>query len=68
MAETEWIPYDQRKPERGSAVDWIAPDGRVVIGGRYHGGVVWFPPNSEMYIYYTPTFWRYSQTEDTPNG
>jgi hypothetical protein len=51
-----WIPPETRLPERGQRIDWLAPDGELVERGMYDG--VWLLPNSGMYIYYTPIFWR----------
>lgn len=53
-----WTPYAQERPRRDSLVEWITPSGQVVKG-RYQGGLVWYPEGSEMYVYYTPTYWRY---------
>lgn len=39
-------------------LEWITPSGEVVRG-TFAGGLVWFPEGSDMYVYYTPTFWRY---------
>ena len=46
-------------PPEGTLVDWIAPDGHEVIGGKKGPGRLWFLPlDHSMYTYYEPTFWR----------
>ena len=45
-------------PEDGRRIDWIAPDGTEIRGGNRHGRL-WFLPDG-MYVYYTPSFWRYA--------
>ncbi len=59
-SETKWNPVESIKPEIGRKVDWIAPSGDVVKGGT-RNGKLWFLPGGEMYVYYTPTHWRYSE-------
>lgn len=56
--DVRWTSYSSGLPRRDSKVEWISPDGRQVRG-TYYGGVVWMPENSPMYVYYTPTMWRY---------
>lgn len=58
MGDNDWIRTQDRRPEPNQTVDWISPGGERVLGGKYAGGAVWFPPGSEMYVYYTPMFWR----------
>lgn len=55
---TEWIPTRLKLPEPNTRVDWIAPSGEQVNGGAYVGGAVWYPPGSNMFVYYKPEFWR----------
>jgi hypothetical protein len=63
MADDRWEPTRDSTPtEVGERVDWIAPSGEVVLGGRYERGL-WFLPGGRMYVYYTPTFWRPAQAE-----
>lgn len=45
-------------PEIGRLIEWISPGGSHVFG-TYQGGVVWLPEGSNVYVYYTPEFWRY---------
>jgi hypothetical protein len=59
----EWIPTagaTGRFPEHGQRVDWMAPSGEQVDGGRFDRGM-WFLPGGGMYVYYTPSFWRESK-------
>lgn len=58
MSEQSWTPLGTAKPEINRPIEWITPSGEVVRG-KFAGGLVWFPEGSGMYIYYTPTFWRY---------
>jgi len=63
MGMGRWIRTTDRFPQPGASVDWISPGGEQVDGGTFEGGVVWFPPGSAMYIYYTPEFWRPAVSE-----
>jgi hypothetical protein len=53
----DWIPVSSRLPERGQRIEWISPGG-THQRGTFIGGVIWMPEGSEMYVYYTPTYWR----------
>lgn len=53
-----WTNTQYQLPERGQKVDWISPGGEQVNGGTFQGGLIWYPPDSPMYVYYTPAFWR----------
>ncbi len=65
--EQRWTPTSDRLPEKGQLVDWIAPGGEQVDGGKYGGGAVWFlPGDNPMYVYYRPTYWRPAQAQ--PHG
>lgn len=44
-------------PPTGMPLEWITPSGEIVRG-KFAGGAVWFPEGSNMYVYYTPVFWR----------
>lgn len=56
--ERQWVPTAERRPEKGQRVDWISPSGDEVHGGTFTGGAIWHLPGGEMYVYYTPVFWR----------
>jgi len=67
VSDTHWTRTIERLPDRGQAVDWIAPDGVQVDGGRYEGP--WFlPGKNRMYIYYTPEFWRPAASNPEPEA
>lgn len=55
----KWIKPSDQKPDDDTIVDWLDSSGNLISLGRYYKGL-WFLPGGEMYIYYTPTFWRYS--------
>ena len=54
--ETTWKTPQQGLPRRGASVVWTDSSGRETTG-TFHG--VWVMDNG-MYIYYTPTKWRYA--------
>ena len=58
MSDKDWNPLKNTAPRRGSKVEWIAPSG-AHVKGTFVGGVVWIPDGSDMYVYYTPVYWRY---------
>jgi hypothetical protein len=62
-----YTPTADARPPKNVPIEWIAPDGRVQRG-HYHGGAVWFPEGSGVYIYYTPTFWRLAALSTTATG
>lgn len=49
-----------KRPPKDTPIEWIAPEG-TLISGKWAGGAVWFPENSNMHIYYTPEFWRLAE-------
>ena len=54
---SEWTPTERQRPVRDQLVEWISPDGQQVRG-RFCGGAIWFPEGGQVYVYYTPAFWR----------
>lgn len=44
-------------PPRNVPIEWITPSGEAVRG-KWLGGMIWMPENSDMYVYYTPLSWR----------
>lgn len=54
-------------PDEGRLIDWIAPGGEQIDGGKRLGNL-WFLPCGTMYCYYTPTYWRYRQTLAAKGG
>ena len=64
---SDFTPTSESEPKQEQRVDWIAPDGRQINGGFYHGRL-WFLPEQAgqtMYVYYEPVAWRPAQ-ESTP--
>lgn len=57
-ADEGWRNFQNDPPTEPQKVDWIAPDGDVIRGGEYAGGIIWLLPDSDTYIYYDPVFWR----------
>ena len=55
---SEFKPVSQSVPADNQLVDWIAPVGDQVSGGKYCNGLWFLPPNHNVYCYYTPTSWR----------
>ena len=53
-----WTRTEVARPNPNSKVIWMDSSGEE-IRGTYHGGVIWYPENSGMYIYYTPVMWKY---------
>ncbi len=58
---SEFKPVSQRSPEDNQLVDWIAPDGQQVSGGKYSKGLWFLPPDHTAYCYYEPVSWRPAQ-------
>lgn len=57
---TNWMPTENALPEKNRAIWWISPGGEQVLG-KFLGGTVWMPENSSCYVYYRPTYWKYSE-------
>jgi len=57
MAPADYTLTSAARPPKDVPIEWIAPFG-TVVRGKYAGGAVWFPEGSDMYVYYTPTYWR----------
>jgi len=54
--EERWFQTESLKPTKGQKVDWMMSTGEIVKSGTYQG--LWMLPNSEVYVYYTPRYWR----------
>ena len=53
----DFIPTRDKLPAKGTLVDWIAPSGDQVNGGKYDR--LWFLPSDHtVYCYYVPIAWR----------
>jgi len=61
MSENEhrWYKPTDKMPDKNVPIEWQNSSGEV-IKGKFIG--VWMM-DSGMYIYYTPTFWRYTFDE-----
>lgn len=57
-----WIPLSRQLPPNKELVETKIDDAEAGCRNqqklRLHGGRWWFP-NMSMYVYYTPTHWRY---------
>lgn len=58
MANEDWIATDRAVPPNGIVVKTMDSSGRVQELKR--DGRLWFFPDSSMYVYYTPTFWKHT--------
>lgn len=55
-----WNQTDNKLPPEGVVVDTISEGGQSQRLKRE--GRLWFVPDGEMYVYYTPKFWRELET------
>ena len=55
MKQIIWYKPTQLLPSEGAKVVWISPSGYQVTG--VYKKRLWF--SGDVYIYYTPEFWRY---------
>lgn len=60
-----WVPVASNLPENGTVVDTKIHDTK---GPRNEGRLkrqdnLWFTEDGKMYVYYTPTHWRYIKTD-----
>ena len=58
---SEFTPVSQSAPGDNQLVDWIAPAGEQVSGGKYRKGLWFLPPDHAVYCYYEPVSWRPAQ-------
>ena len=64
---TESLPVDgsESLPVDGDRVDWITSGGDVIRGGIKGPGGLWFLPHTgQIYAYYKPVAWRYSEVTE----
>lgn len=56
-----WMKTSNKLPENGVIVETKIDDehGCRNQGRLYRGNNLWFLPDGSMYVYYTPTHWRY---------
>lgn len=57
---TEWIETKNKLPAEGIIVDTKIDDSKGCRNEQKlsRRGNLWFIPNSDVYVYYTPTHWR----------
>lgn len=55
-----WHSTSYELPPEGKRIDWMDSRGNVTYGG-FRRGKLWFI--DDMYVYYTPTMWRYAAKE-----
>ena len=57
----EWVETKTTLPPQGKIVETKLEDSKGLrnIQCLYRRGNLWFIPKSNMYVYYTPTHWRY---------
>jgi hypothetical protein len=58
QTKNHWTPPSREMPVQGRVIDWMDSGGNIVYGGFVRGRL-WFLPDG-VYVYYTPTFWRYA--------
>jgi hypothetical protein len=56
-----WNPTHQSLPDNGIVVETKIDDGNGVRNEQTlkRSNNLWFFPDGSMYVYYTPTHWRY---------
>lgn len=61
MPERPWIPTSERLPDDREIVETKVHDDRGCRNTQplKRNGRLWFFPDGSMYVYYTPTHWRY---------
>jgi hypothetical protein len=60
-----WTPTAEKRPDEGVAVETKVDDAKGVrnVQPLKRLGNLWFFPDGSMYVYYTPTHWRYAQAK-----
>lgn len=58
----EWIKVSEKLPPEGIAVETKLDDSKGIRNMQklIRKGRLWFYPNGSMYVYYTPTHWRFA--------
>ena len=61
MKETEWIDCNMQLPACGLIVETKIDDAQGLRNQQTlkREKRLWFLPDASMYVYYTPTHWRY---------
>lgn len=52
-----WIRVEDSLPTPGEVVQTISPGG-IEQELKYDSSGLWFVPSGDMYVYYTPQFWK----------
>jgi hypothetical protein len=62
MSENNWNRTVARLPDEGVCVHTKIDDEKGVRNEQtlMRRGKLWFHPDESMYVYYTPTHWRYA--------
>ena len=62
----DWIKVSQQLPPKETVVETKIDDGRYCrnVQRLKRKGWLWFYPDGSMYVYYTPTHWRYKEVEN----
>lgn len=57
----DWIETSQQLPPEYQIVETKIDDGKFIRNNAklYRYKNLWFLPDRSMYVYYTPTHWRY---------
>lgn len=65
MPNERWISTAERLPDEGVTVNTKIHDekGERNQQSLKRCGNLWFYPDMSMYVYYTPTHWRYADAE-----
>lgn len=63
---SDWISVVERLPPENKIVDTSIDDGEYIRNERKlkRKGNLWYFPNGSMYVYYTPTHWRWPEGEE----
>jgi hypothetical protein len=64
MVEQRWTRLIDKEPPMGVAVDTKIDDAKGVRNEQQlkRNGALWFFPDGSMYVYYTPTHWRFTES------
>jgi len=62
MSENKWINTQERLPDEGVFVHTKIDDAKGVRNEQtlLRRGKLFYTPDETMYVYYTPTHWRYA--------
>jgi hypothetical protein len=60
MREGTWMQTGVGLPDRHREVEWLVPAANAVVRGVCLGYWEWLPNASDLYVCYSPRFWRYA--------